>query len=237
MVENHEAYRKKAQRMDLNTADFDEILRSGVGRLLYRGAEGSILAEEDGTVMSDILDGTALCDRLRALGFSKLDLAEVKSEDASHALEREFGLNGKNPCTQWVYCRTEPPEYPACDIRPLTMDYAQAAGEQYHQFYDYVRERIAAGCMWGLFEDGNLAGFIGTHTEGAMGLLEIFPAYRRRGYGYAMGAFLIGRLLKAGAVPYCHVIDGNEASLHLQKKLGMQKADLPAIWCWAEDSK
>lgn len=220
--------------MDLNTADFEEILRSGGGRLLYRGEEGCVLVEEDGTVMSDILDGKTLCDRLRALGISKLDLAEVKSEDAVHALERDFGLNAKNPCTQWVYCRPEPPEYPACDVRPLTMDYAQTAGEQYHQFYDYVRERIAAGKMWGLFENGVLAGFIGTHTEGAIGLLEIFPDFRKRGYGYALEAFLIGHLMKNGAIPYCHVIDGNDASVHLQKKLGMQKADLPAIWCWAE---
>ena len=221
--------------MDLNTVDFEEILRSGVGRLLYRGEEGCILAEEDGTVMSDILDGKTLCSRLRDLRLPKFDLAVVKSEDAFHALEREFGLTGKNPCTQWVYCRPEPPAYPACDIRPLTMDYAQAAGEQYHQYYDYVRERIATGRMWGLFEDGNLAGFIGTHTEGAMGLLEIYPAYRRRGYGYALGAFLIGQRLKEGAIPYCHVIDGNDVSLHLQNKLGMQKAELPAIWCWAEE--
>ena len=129
--------------MDLNTADFEVILRSGAGRLLFRGEEGCVLAEEDGTVMSDILDGRTLCDRLRTLGFSKLDLAVVKSEDAQQMLEHEFGLNGKNPCTQWVYCRPEPPEYPACDIRPLTMDYAQTAGEQYHQNFNYVRERIA----------------------------------------------------------------------------------------------
>lgn len=223
--------------MDLNTADFEEILRSGIGRLLYRGAEGCIFVEEDGTVMSDILDGKTLCDRLHALGISKLDLAEVKSEDARLALEREFGLNAKNPCTQWVYCLPEPPVYPACDIRPLTMEFAQTAGEQYHNETDYVRDRISAGRMWGLFEDGELAGFIGIHTEGAMGLLEIFPAYRRRGYGYALGAFLVGQRLKEGAIPYCHVIDGNDASIRLQKKLGMQKADLPAIWCWAEESE
>ena len=223
--------------MDLNTVDFDEILRSGVGRLLYRGEEGCVLAEEDGTVMSDILDGKALCARLRALKLPKPDLIVVKSEDALHALEREFGFNAKNPCTQWVYCRPEPPECPPCDIRPLTMDFAQAAGEQYHQFFDYVRERIAAGRMWGLFDDGELAGFIGTHTEGSMGLLEIFPAFRRRGCGYALAALLIGQRLKEGAIPYCHVIDGNDASLHLQKKLGMQKADLPAIWCWTEESE
>lgn len=225
--------------MNLNTVDLEELLRIGAGRELYRGAEGCILAEGEGedslTVFSDILDGETLLARLRDLRLQGVDLAAVKSEDALRALEREYGLTGNHPCTQWVYCLPEPPAYPACDIRPLTSEYAETAGKQYHQNFDYVRERISAGKMWGLFEGGALAGFIGVHTEGAMGMLEIYPAYRRRGYGYALGAFLIGRQMRSGATPYCHVIDGNDASLGLQKKLGMQKADLPSIWCWKED--
>lgn len=219
--------------MNLNTVDFDELLRQGVGEVLYRGAEGVILREEEkGPVMSDISDGRTLCERLRALQLPDFDLIAVKSEDAFQAVSREFGLTESHPCTQWVYCLPEPPAYPACDIRLLTLEYAQTVGEQYHQNYDYVRERIAAGCMWGLFEDGNLAGFIGIHTERAMGMLEIYPSYRKRGYGYALEAFLIGRLMKNGAIPYCHVIDGNDASIRLQKKLGMRKAEKPTIWCW-----
>lgn len=223
--------------MNLNTVDFEELLRIGAGRELYRGAEGCVLIEENAdaaTVMSDILDGETLLDRLRALKLPDIDLATVKSENALHALERAYGLTENHPCTQWVYCLPEPPEYPACDIRPLTPDCAQAVGEQYHHNYDYVRERISAGKMWGLFEDGTLAGFIGVHTEGAMGMLEIYPDFRKRGYGYALEAFLIGQQMKGGATPYCHVIDGNDASIRLQKKLGLQKADLPAIWCWRE---
>ncbi|MBQ6431860.1 MAG: GNAT family N-acetyltransferase [Oscillospiraceae bacterium] len=225
--------------MNLNTVDFEELLRIGAGKELYRGADGRILLEEeqDGfcVLMSDILDGKTLLERLRALQLPPFSLATVKSVDARRALEREYGFDGCNPCTQWVYCLPEPPQYPACDIRPLTADYAETAGEQYHQNFDYVRDRIAAGKMWGLFEDGTLAGFIGVHTEGAMGMLEIYPAYRKRGYGYALEAFLIGRQMETGATPYCHVIDGNDASVRLQKKLGLQKADLPAIWCWKEN--
>ena len=224
--------------MNLNTVYFEELLRIGAGKELYRGEEGSILLEEDDgfyTVMSDILDGETLLERLRTLQMPTFDLATVKSEDAHQALVREYDFDGCNPCTQWVYCRPEPPKYPACDIRPLAMDYAQTAGEQYHHNFDYVRDRIEAGKMWGLFEDGKLAGFIGVHTEGAMGMLEIYPAYRKRGYGYALEAFLIGHQMKTGATPYCHVIDGNDASIHLQKKVGLQKADLPAIWCWKEN--
>lgn len=220
--------------MNLDTVDLEELLRSGAGKELYRGEDGCILVEEDGTVMSDILDGETLLERLRALRLPPFSLATVKSEDARRALEREYGFDGCNPCTQWVYCLPEPPAYPACDIRPLTADYAATAGEEYHHNYDYVRERIAAGKMWGLFVDGKLAGFIGVHTEGAMGMLEIYPEYRKRGYGYALEAFLIGRQMQSGEIPYCHVIDGNDVSVRLQQKLGMRKADLPAIWCWKE---
>lgn len=224
--------------MNRNTVDFEELLRIGVGKTLYRGAEGRVLLEDDHgfyTLMSDILDGALLLKRLCELQLPAFSLATVKSEDAHQALVREYGFDGCNPCTQWVYCLPEPPRYPACDIRPLTAEYAQTAGEQYHHNFDYVRERIAAGKMWGLFEDGKLAGFIGVHTEGAMGMLEIYPEYRKRGYGYALEAFLIGRQIETGAIPYCHVIDGNDASIHLQKKLGLEKADLPAIWCWKEN--
>ena len=40
--------------------------------------------------------------------------------------------------------------------------------------------------FFGAFVDGQLAGFVGEHSEGSMGMLEIFPAYRRRGLGYSL---------------------------------------------------
>ena len=84
--------------------------------------------------------------------------------------------------------------------------------------------------MWGLFEDGKLAGFIGTHSEGSMGILEVFPEHRRKGYGMMLESYLIRWHLERGWTPFGHVIDGNEASVRLQQKAGMEKGDLPAIW-------
>ena len=40
----------------------------------------------------------------------------------------------------------------------------------------------------------------------------------------------IAAALKEGRAPYCHVVDGNEASLHLQWKMGLTCTRLPAIW-------
>lgn len=70
----------------------------------------------------------------------------------------------------------------------------------------------------------------GFHDDGSMGMLEILPPFRRRGYAAQLEAFLIAAALKEGRTPYCHVVDGNEASLYLQRKMGLTCTRLPAIW-------
>ena len=84
--------------------------------------------------------------------------------------------------------------------------------------------------MTGAFLDGVLAGFIGIHEEGSIGMLEVLPAYRRRGLGYALEAGAIRRALKEGTIPYCQVIEGNTASMELQKKLGLEFSDGFVYW-------
>ena len=95
---------------------------------------------------------------------------------------------------------------------------------------DYISARLAAGAVTGAFLEGVLAGFIGTHEEGSIGMLEVLPAYRRRGLGYALEAEAIRRAMAQGAIPYCQVIEGNAASMKLQKKLGMEFSDEFVYW-------
>lgn len=33
-------------------------------------------------------------------------------------------------------------------------------------------------------------------------------------------------------LPYCHVVEGNEASLRLQRRLGLEFSSLPAVWIY-----
>jgi tRNA (guanine37-N1)-methyltransferase len=84
--------------------------------------------------------------------------------------------------------------------------------------------------MFGIYDNNQLAGFIGVHSEGSIGMLEIFPEYRRRGFGYILEAFVIEKLLDLGYTPYCHVVEGNAPSYKLQEKLGYKKADKLSIW-------
>lgn len=110
------------------------------------------------------------------------------------------------------------------ELRILDESHTDLVFEHYHMApgRDYVAERLAAGAMTGAFLDGVLAGFIGIHEEGSIGMLEVLPAYRRRSLGYALEAGAIRRALKEGAIPYCQVIEGNTASMELQKKLGLE---------------
>ena len=109
----------------MNTApeciDMTESLRRGAGRLLYNGDEGSLVLSMDGTfLLSDMLDGVLLCEKIRTLCPAAPKLFTVKSADAATALMREFSLHDSIRCTQWVYEKSEPPCPVTADIRPLT---------------------------------------------------------------------------------------------------------------------
>ena len=215
--------------------EIEEALKRENAKLIAQWPEGRIVTRPDGTILSDILDGETLCRHVRELGLEECDQYCVRSHDAADAISRAFGLPGQQPCVQAVYLKEEPPKLEPCDIRLLGQEYAEFLAAHYHPEENnlaYLRERISAGRMWGLFEGENLAGFIGMHTEGSMGLLEILPEYRRRGYGYLLEGSLIRLHLERGWVPFCHVVEGNDASMHLQEKLGMSFSELPAIWVY-----
>jgi GNAT superfamily N-acetyltransferase len=78
--------------------------------------------------------------------------------------------------------------------------------------------------------DGAFVGFIGRHPEGSMGLLLIFPEYRRHGFAYHLEGRLINEILDEGRLPYAHIVEDNDKSLALQKKLGFSIADEKITW-------
>lgn len=212
--------------------DMQEMLRHRKGSLLYDGAEGAIVLSSDGTLLlSDIQDGAFLCGRIRACCPAIPEVFTLKGDAAAETVMQEFSLHFSTRCTQWVYEKGEPPCPVTADIRPLTQEHAALAASVYHDGDGaYIRNRIEHGALFGVFESDALAGFAGFHGEGSMGMLEVLPEYRHRGYAMQLEAFLIRTALAEGRTPYCHVIDGNEASLHLQRKMELTCASLPTIW-------
>ncbi len=128
---------------------------------------------------------------------------------------------------QVVYEQKLPPSVPRiCSIRRL----AQADGELLRQNLPYEDEAdlsdiLVNGEIYGAFISGELAGRIGVHREGCMGLLKVAPAFRRRGIGEALEAHLIRELKARGLTPYGQIVRGNTASEELSADLGLTFSD------------
>ena len=158
----------------------------------------------------------------------------VRSDELIPALTRDYGFVVTMECCHAVYPSKEPIPYSlpeGCEIRPLDASYLGFVHAHYHMVDDiaYLRERLEAG-MFGVFVRGEIAGFVGTHEEQTMGLLEILPEYRRLGLAYALEAHLINHLLSIGQTPFCQVAIHNEPSLRLQRKLGLTISDTVVYW-------
>ena len=161
-------------------------------------------------------------------------LVVLRSNELRETLEHDFGFQTVMECRHAIYTSKVPVPYTLpedAQIRPLDESYTDFVHAHYHMVDDigYIRERLQEG-MFGVFVGGKIAGFAGTHEERPMGLLEILPEYRRLGLAYALEAHLINHLLSLGRMPFCQVALHNEASIRLQKKLGLVLSDSIIYW-------
>lgn len=136
----------------------------------------------------------------------------------------------------WVYEGAGPVDGGAAEIsiRPLDVADLDAIERRYHMLdHEVIVDHLERGWVYGGFNGtGELVGFIGEHTEASMGMLEIFPEYRRRGYARALEAALANKIISEGRVPYGHVAPGNVPSRALQERLGLTIAR--PRYCWVK---
>jgi GNAT superfamily N-acetyltransferase len=110
------------------------------------------------------------------------------------------------------------------DDLPQVADNYKLEGE------DYLRSLLERGQLFGGFLDDTMIGFAGRHAEGSIGLLEIFPPYRRRGFASVLEQYLINRELALKHIPFGQVVTGNAPSLALQRSLGMTLSEGTLYW-------
>lgn len=211
--------------------DLTEPVRRGTGTVCYAAVDGALVAVEleegNGLTLYSLWardENTArrLCRLIPPHPFS------VTAHEASSlpALREVFGYRDFNPCWQAGYFSPNPlpePESPFV-VRPLGSEHLAQVAEHYHLTgADYVAGRLAAGVMIGAFSpEGHLAGFMGTHDEGTLGLLEVLPPYRRQGVARLLQSHMTNRALQRNELPYGQIFDGNSPSLALQRSLGFQ---------------
>lgn len=122
------------------------------------------------------------------------------------------------------------PESPLT-VRQLTVDDLPQVADSYKlEGEDYLRSLLERGQLFGGFLDDAMIGFVGRHAEGSIGLLEISPLYRRRGFASVLERYMINQELALGHIPFGQVVTGNAPSLALQCSLGMTLSRGTLYW-------
>lgn len=216
--------------------DMLEILQIPSANTLFAGESG-VLLEHDGLFLlacDEGLDETFLPLLVEGLDDNTERMIVLHSPALKEILLRDHGFTCMMDVRHGVYERNEPIAYAlpeGAELRRLDASHLGFVRAHYRTVDDeaYLRERIDEG-MFGAFVRGALAGFIGTHGERSIGLLEVLPAYRRLGLAFALEAHLINHLLTEGRVPFCQVSIQNEPSLALQRKLGLTLSNAVMHW-------
>lgn len=204
-----------------------EMCRRGIVEVPFAD-DGCVLVRcEDGlqAVWGD--DPGLACRVLRLLGTpTKL---MVLSPGLVEAAKESLGFFEGRPCHVCAYLGQRAPRRRAqvpLEVRLLQRRWLPEVRRRYTHA-EYLREGeleglVARGLLLGGFVGEELAGFVGVHAEGSIGMLEVAEGYRRRGVGSALEAAMMGVQLARGETPWVEVWPGNDASLALQRSLGME---------------
>ena len=219
--------------------DMTELIARGQARLVF--AEGENICLQDKVsgayfhTAEDIKAGCRMLEILQEDAGEESGLLVLHQEFMTEPAEKYLRFRTAMTCNQIVYTKHEKlpvtglyrmdgkPAENGVVIRPLTMEHLDAVVRDYNTISDeaYVTDRIKKGALFGAFVDGQLAGFIGMHAEGGIGMLFVSPEYRRRRIGMALETYMINLGLERGERPYGQVEIGNDASKGLQEALGL----------------
>ncbi|MFU0831953.1 MAG: N-acetyltransferase domain-containing protein [Oscillospiraceae bacterium] len=219
------------QKNPILHADMLECIRRGSAQILAASDFG-VLLYESGVHMLSAENET---EAYRLL--SKLNASELMVIHQAYGTEfamKKYGFSRRIPACNAVYLRGVPlpqNEKPA-EIRPLDESFLPFVKAHYQNISEdeYLLDRLKAGVVFGAFIGGEPAGFIGIHTEGSIGMLEVLPKFRRRGIARILESFQVNRLLQAGCIPYAQIQPQNKASIELHRKLGFSFSDFSVSW-------
>ena len=221
------------RRSPLLHADMIAAVTDGACEILSAGESGVLLRYSGGYMMS-ALDAATADAMLELIPWT--ELLDAHQRFYAGAVRKKFGLEIAMECWQAAYTRKDPlpPADSPAEIRPVGEEFLPFLVRNYTHAdingEEYLRERLQSGCFLGAFVAGEPAGFIGTHEEGSMGLLEVLPRYRRKGIAATLATAQTNRLLARGRVPFSQIEPGNAASFALHRRLGFEVSEESLYW-------
>lgn len=267
----------------------NKLLHMDMIELINRG-HAEIIFEADGEyLLRDIV--SKVCFHTNAKEIKKVSGRKIKPDIIEaitngivlHQQEyvdmfKESGFTETVECKQAVYTRKEklpvsglyrPDGKPMPNglvIEKLDESHSDEAAPMYPGFDepDYIRQRIAAGAVYGAFltdinspvldrnnadikscvsahknvpENRILAGIIGVHEEGSIGMLYVKPKFRHQKIAKALETYAFNMALENGWIPYGQVIAGNAPSIKLQEDMGLYFSKTSVYWMTKENDK
>ena len=223
--------------MDLNEIDY-----LGIDRVLKRGS-GDIIAKTDDALLIRVRISGAhmLACEDKNIGMNLLSryigadcgLLMVSDYSLGMIAYKKFGFAEKLECYQVAYYGEKPEIKTGLTVREAGENDLDVLIENYDLISpDELETAVSRKSILLGYNEDQLVGFIGEHLEGSMGMLYVFPQFRRRGFGEALQKHLIAGTIDKGFIPFGQVEKGNYASLALQKKLGMTVFENLIVWMW-----
>lgn len=213
----------------LLNVDMIECIRRDICRILYASDKAVLIVADSGWVhMLSCEDRELGLELIKTHQPPWVVLHQMDMREAVAGLGYRIG----DQCWQSAYTKTTPMEETLADIRRLDRRFLKRIADNYELADEgEIAALLDAGVIYGAFAGGELAGFIGRHEEGSVGLLFVFPEFRRMGIAEALERNYVNRELSEGNVAYGQIFVGNTPSRQLQEKLGMDFSDKFICWC------
>lgn len=221
------------QKNPLLFADMQECIQKGEAEIFHASEKGVLLRHIPSNIFMHAGTADALC-------VAKERVSQTSGWMVSHgeisqaAVRSAYPVLREVPCFQVVYEKSEKlPEGDELLYCKATKTELAVIIENYdRESPENLKKLQEAGKIICAFRkaDGAFVGFIGRHPEGSMGLLLIFPEFRRHGFAYRLEGRLINEILDEKRLPYAHIVEDNDKSLALQKKLGFSIASEKITW-------
>jgi tRNA (guanine37-N1)-methyltransferase len=150
-----------------------EVLRAGDFGVLLRYGDLYLLSCQEGA------SAAFLPAMTQDIASNPQPMIFLHGQELLGVLRRDYRFRSVMDCCHAVYQKSAPIPCPLpqnVKIRRLDSSHLAFVHAHYHTVDDvgYLSERIGAG-MFGVFVEGRIVGFAGTHDERSMGLLEILP--------------------------------------------------------------
>lgn len=218
----------------VSNIDMSEGVRRGTMDVLY-AENGTVLLRMKDGFLNFLATDNEEDAREALLANPNIRGCVAHGELARDMLSSVLGLSYWKACVQYAYLSNEKPvPDPRFTYRVLGPDDADYVKAHYKADFENIDEAISSQRLFGAELNGELVGFIGTHNDGSVGILEVDPAYRRLGIGTALEKYMFAKHMDEGRIAYGQVYIDNEGSLALQKSIGIDVGKTRLWWMFRE---